>query len=317
MNKIQHPLIRAFVFAFVFAFALLLSVLLCSCGDSHLAKETTPYRPFVVIVPDRYSGDLEQIPILSAIYAEKNQSLKMYVGLIGGDKQYFGDDASIFLKNILWDIDGKKINLPSFKYTLERSGQIKGSLRIVDLWDDTVHQEFDFFVNEPNAIAIDFPYDGYNQVHPLNLQSLPLRWTVSGIDPWETATCDIFAYTQKDSLWDHPIVTVDCFDKASISGSLVGSDLVLTRDSSFTFYWAVRAAFHSEYSVTTYDTTEIATKTLDSLSTIKIPFTYDNLLYNEVPRTQVSIIAANGDTLSSANFFDLEQTVVKKMHAQS
>lgn len=299
---------------------LLVSALLWSCGDSYLAKEATPYRPFVVIVPERYSGDLSSIPVMSAIYAEKNQTVRMYLGVTHEDKEYFGEDALAYFKNVLWEIGEKKVNLPNFRYTFEQSGHIHGFLKIVDMLDDTVQQQFDIFVNEPNAIAIDFPYDGYNQIDPLNKQSLPLRWKMSGIDEWESATCSIYIHTDKDSLWEHPLANLDCNDEVSISRSFITSNLVLMKDSSFTFYWAVRATIHSEYTLDTYDSTEIArfsTKILNTQSTIKIPYIYNNYRNNEIPLTEVSIIAANGDTLSKINHNFSHQMVAEKIAPQS
>ncbi len=302
------------------ALGLLISILLCSCGDSHLAKEAPLYKPFVVIVPEKYSGNLESFPVLSSIYVEKDQAFKMYLGLIHGDKQYFGDEASVFLKKILWDIDGEKTSSPSFKYTFDEAGQKKASLTIVDLWNDTVHQEFNFFVNAPNSIAIDFPSNGYNQVNPANNQSLPLRWIMSGIDDWESAECEVFVNSQLDSLWVKPFAQLDCFDELSIYGTLLGSRVIYARDSSFTFYWAVRATIQSEFAGTSYDTTEIAkfsTKILGTVSTIKIPFVYDKYRDFEISQTEISLIAANGDTLSKTVENFSNSIVIRKILPQS
>lgn len=284
------------------ALGLLVSILLCSCGDSHLANEANLYRSFVVIVPEKYSGNLESVPLQNAIYVEKGQTFKMYLGLIHGNAQYFGNDALVYVKNVLWDIDGKKVNQANFKYTFESAGQKHASIQIVDLWDDTVHKDIDFYVNAPNDIAIDFPYDGYNQVNPANTESLPLRWSLSGIDDWETADCEIYVSPQPDNIFENTIAHVDCFDEVSIHGTLLGSKIIYAQDSSFTFYWAVRATINSEFVGTTYDTTEIArfsTKVLDTLSTVKFSYEYDRYMYNEITNTQISFIAANGDTLAS------------------
>lgn len=300
--------------------SLLVSILLCSCGDSHLAKEASLYKPFAVIVPEKYSGNLEAIPIRKFVYSEQGQTVKLFLGVINEDNPYFGDQAMLYIKSVLWDIDGTKITQSNFKYTFETAGHKKVSLQTVDLWDDTVRQNFDFYINAPHDIAIDFPYNGYNQVNPANTESLPLRWTLSGIDEWEDADCEVYASNNPEEIWQNLIAHVDCSSEVSLGGTLLGSKIIHTKDSSFTFYWVVRATINSEYVSTTYDTTEIAkfsTKITDTLSTVKLSYTYDKYHSSEITHTQISFIAANGDTLSSVIKNFSNQTIVEKIRPQS
>ena len=297
---------RCSVNKILFVLYLLASLLFIACGESHLAEAQEPLRSFAVIVPEKYAGNIDNYPIQSQIYIEQNQTLKFYLATIKDGIQNFGEDAYPYFKNVLWDIDGDNSNLPTIKHSFKRTGLVTGSLRLVDLWDDTTTHQFEFLVNTPQTISIDFPYDGYNQVNPLNNQSLPLRWSITGIDPWEQASCEIFASREKKEVWNSPIAKVDCFDKVTLRGSLVGIDLAETYDSSFSFYWAVKSTVSSLYASPVNDSTNIArfsTKILDTLSQIQISFRYLHYHASEIPKTKISVIAFNGDTLSTQYSF--------------
>lgn len=291
----------------IFASALFLASLficmaLCSCGDNHLASEGPQMYPYIIATPDKYNGALDGFVASEKIYAAQNQTVKLYAAAAIGNSHFYGDDIFPYFKNVLWEVDGELISASVLKYSLKDAGRKKIHLTVVDFWNDTTHRELEFFVNAPNKISIDFPYDGYNQVDPENTQSLPLQWTMEGIDEWENATCAVFAYSDKDSLWDHPIAIVDCFDEVSLQNSLVGNKLSLTADSSFSFYWAVKAVVTSEFQDPTTDSTEIArfsTRISGDKSVIKIPFVYDDYYDREINETSITVVSSAGDTLDS------------------
>lgn len=294
--------------------------LLYACGESHLAEETSPIRTFVVVVPEKYTGDLENYPLQSSVFLDQNQTVKMYLGAIKDGVQSFGDEASSYFKGTLWNIDGIEFTSSNFRYTFKEAGRKEGFLRLVDYWNDTILHEFEILVNEPHHISIVFPYDGYNQANPVNIESIPLRWNLTGIDEWEDASCEIFASSNSDSLWVEPLTTVDCTSEVYLRGSLVGGDLVYTADSSFSFYWGVKATIYSEYTgpVAAYSPiARFSTKILDTLSRVKIPFTYRSYYDFESPKTEVTLIASNGDTLNTFSSQDVYDIFVAKVEPQS
>lgn len=298
--------------------SLFLGFVLSSCGDDYLASNTTTMRAFVMAVPDRYAGNLGNIPVQEYIYVEQNQSVKMYAGVILDNNQYFGDDIIPFYKSITWEIDGETFNLPYFRYTLKTTGHKYGSLTLVDYLDDTTHTKFEFFVNTPNKISIDFPFDGYNQVDPENSQTLPLKWTTSGIDEWETATCKVYFSTDWDKVWKSPIAEVDCFDDVAMSGRLV--DPAIAIETSVTYYWGVKLEVSSNFQETNSDSTDIvafSTKINSPLSKINLPYTFNNYRSKEYIYAEATLVAANGDTLEVDTLLGSSNNYIKRIAPQS
>lgn len=273
---------------------------------------------FVITVPERYSGNLSNFPAQEYIYAEQNQSVKMYAGVVINNDQYFGDDLAPFYKSILWEIDGEVFNLPSFRYTFKTAGHKRGSLTLVDFLDDTTRKELEFFVNTPNKVSIDFPFDKYNQVDPENAQTLPFKWTTTGIDEWESAICEIYFSKDMDQVWNTRIAVVNCFDNVAMRGMLV--DPNIAQDSSITFYWGVKLLVSSHFHETRTDSTNIvsfSTKINNPYSKINIPYAYENYRSKEFLYTQAILVAANGDTLDIDTLYGARNTYSKDVYPQT
>ena len=184
---------------------------------------------------------------------------------------------------------------------------------------------FKIYVNTPNAISLEFPYNGYNQADPSEDQALPLRWNVSGIDPWETARCEVYLSYDPDSVWVSPLGAIDCNSEGSLMGSLVedfdtvAQEEIDLYDSSFTLYWGTKMLVTSESGRQYRDSTEIfhfSTKILNETSTIKIPLIYDRYRDNSILQTVAYLIANNGDTLETLSGDRISNTMVAKVEPQ-
>ena len=279
---------------------------LFACGD-HLPDEDSPVlEQYVYASASMYSSNTPDFytPV-SDLYVEQGQALYFYAGHSIGDGIYTDESLQPYYNSLLWKIGDDAYNINSFRYTFNTPGEFEGSLETTDLHEDTLRNTFRIHVNTPNAIALRFPYNGYNQADPSDNQELPLRWEISGIDPWETPRCQVYISYKADSVWYAPMGNVDCFDETILSGSLIQSydeemNLISPYDSSFTLYWGVKLLVTSENGRQYSDSTEVfhfSTKILNNKSTIKIPIVYDRYRDFGLLSTQITIVSAKGDTL--------------------
>ena len=296
-----------------------LFLVLAGCGDEHLVdNEANVLKQYVFAGPDGFNGNISNYydPV-DELYVEQGQSLKFYAGFSTGALIYTDETLQPYYSGLLWRIGENTFNLNSFRYTFTEPGIYDGSLETVDTFGDTLRTNFKVYVNTPNSISLDFPYNGYNQADPSEDQSLPLRWTVSGIDPWETARCEVYLSYTLDYVWDTPLGAIDCNSDGSLMGSLVeDADLY---DSSFTLYWGTKMIVTSKSGRVYRDSTEIfhfSTKILNETSTIKIPLTYDRYRDNSILQTEVYLIANNGDTLETLTNDRISNTLVAKVEPQ-
>lgn len=297
-----------------------------ACGEDHLAnKSSNELRQYVYALPDGSSEDITSLGPIGDLYVEQGQTIKFYAAY-GFDQVVFTDEAlQEYYSDLSWNIDGESYNLANFRYTPNRFGKIDGYLEAIDLYGDTMHNDFSIHVNTPNSITLLFPYDGYNQADPSGNQQLPLRWTVQGTDPWETTTCQVFISDNADSVWDNILGTANCDSEASINGSLLGeldpavADS-LAQDSSFTLYWGVKLITKSESGHTYQNQSEIfhfSTKILNDSSTLKIPVIHSRYRDDALLNSDVYLISSNNDTLQKLSFSDKYYTASTKVKAQS
>ena len=315
-----------FLKIFPFATAALIFIL-AACGDDHLVDtESNILRQYVFAGPDGYNSEISnRYDPVDEIYVEQGQTLRFYAGYSAGGPIYTDETLQPYYSGLLWKIDDNSFNLNSFRFTFQNPGVLNGSLETTDLFGDTLRSTFKIYVNTPNGIALEFPYNGYNQAEPTDDQSLPLRWSVTGIDPWETARCEVYVSYDPDSVWQSPLGATDCLSEASIMGSLVqefdsiAQEEIDLYDSSFTLYWGAKMRVTSASGREYHDSTEIfhfSTKILNRTSTVKIPFTYDRYRDNSILQTIVYLIASNGDTLETLTSDRISNTLVAKVEPQ-
>ncbi len=303
------------------------NLFLADCSDDHLASGSgNRLQQYVYAVPDGYAGDIvNNADPLGDLYLEQGQTIRFYAAY-GIEKSIFTDEAlQQYYGGCSWTIGKKHFNLTNFRYTFVVPGQVNGSLETVDLFGDTIHNDFRIHVNTPNGITLLFPYNGYNQADPSPSQQLPLRWSIQGRDPWETMTCQVFVSDSPDSVWSNYLGSVGCDDEIALTGSLLDLsdpelEKAVARDSSFTLYWGVKLVTQSESGRTYLDTSDIfhfSTKILNDSSTLKIPVSYSRYRSNAFLESTVYLISADGDTLEKHAANERSYTVTTKVKAQS
>ena len=301
--------------------------ILIACGDEHLIdKDSNALTQYAFAGPDGYSTEISnRFAPLEEVYVEQGQTLRFYAGYSIGGLIYTDETLQAYYNGLLWKIGESTFNLNSFRYTFNETGIIDGSLETTDTYGDTLRSTFKIYVNTPNAISLEFPYNGYNQADPSEDQALPLRWNVSGIDPWETARCEVYLSYDPDSVWVSPLGAIDCNSEGSLMGSLVedfdtvAQEEIDLYDSSFTLYWGTKMLVTSESGRQYRDSTEIfhfSTKILNETSTIKIPLIYDRYRDNSILQTVAYLIANNGDTLETLSGDRISNTLVAKVEPQ-
>ena len=169
-----------FLKIFPFATAALIFIL-AACGDDHLIDtESNILRQYVFAGPDGYNSEISnRYDPVDEIYVEQGQTLRFYAGYSAGGPIYTDETLQPYYSGLLWKIDDNSFNLNSFRFTFQNPGVLNGSLETTDLFGDTLRSTFKIYVNTPNGIALEFPYNGYNQAEPTDDQSLPLRWSVT------------------------------------------------------------------------------------------------------------------------------------------
>lgn len=315
MNKLLYILLFAFI------------LVLTSCGDDHLIDKNAPtLKQYVYATPDGVNGDIATFyDPASDIYVEQGQTIKFFAGYSIGGSVFTDETLQQYYNGLLWKIDESTYNLSSFRHTFLTPGEFEGSLETTDTFGDTLRSTFKIHVNTPNQITLESPANGYNQASPDDDQELTLQWKISGIDPWEKATCIVFMSYDQDSVWDSPLGYVDCNDSALLKGSLIqtydpiADQEISAYDSSFTLYWGAKLFVKSESGRQYRDSTEIfhfSTKILEETSTLKIPFVFEHFRDISTLHTNVYLITSKGDTLKKFENFFTANTIVTKVEPQ-
>lgn len=299
---------------------------LCSCGDDVLVKsdDTDKLYQYIYVVPERFTGNITNFysPIGKDLYVNQGQTVRFCSGYAITQEISTEDSMGKYYESILWNINDNEYTLSRFRYTFQDAGTFKGTLKTTDLFGDTLSTEFNIYVNTPNSLALDFPYDGFNQADPNNENGLPLKWTVLGIDPWEEANCRIYLSNSVDSIWDKYLGTVPCTNEVQIGGPLVyDSTGFNSKDSSLTLYWAVEMTVESkDGTFRTYpsDVLHFSTRTTDSDSSVlKIPLVLKNYRDTVPLNTVITILDVNGDTLKVLNNTQKDSVLSTKLKPQT
>lgn len=318
-------------YSFVLAAALALAAMLAvsGCGDDYLVSESSlpKLEQHIFVLPDRYSSQpyLYSSPT-NTVYLDTNESVKFWA-VYALDSTYMpSDSADSHYLSHSWTIDGEEYNISPLRFSFKTPGYRQGILQTIDLFQDTLRDTIDIFVNTPGNISLVAPVNGFNQVRPNSDSEVEIRWTLSGLDPWETATCNVFASFDKDSVWDHNLGSVNCLEKARFVGTFLADSLLdyldehPEADTSVTLYWAMRVAFHAKGGFIEIDSTEIfhfSTLFLhEDSSVITIPIKYEDFRKNKA-WAHVVITDKLGDTLFSNTVRNVPTTVSAKVAPQT
>lgn len=315
-------------------FLILLTFLLMSCGEGlYEESSTVNLKQHVYVVPSWFSGDiLQSLQPIFFTKVDKGQSVRFAAAYNINGELMIGDDAAKHYQSLFWEIDGEYFNLDIFRYTFNKSGIINGKLVTIDAFNDTLVTNFSVQVNTPETFTLDFPYDGYNLAEPSKAEDIPLRWTITGIDPWESAICYVYLSTNLDNVWESLIGSSDCQDLANLWGPLVGDSATIKNlgidltKQSYTFYWGVIYTIISDGGPRSTEKSQIykfSTKfTNDSTALLEIPIRYldfsDYGFQQSGPfSTVVYFVSAMGDTLETYRGSDSIQNLQVNLPPQS
>lgn len=280
-----------------FIAAIIIAFLLTACGNDALLDSDRPFlsqkiyvNPSNIGLPSDYiysffAGD--------SIFLESDVTYKFSSAyFIDG---IYSSDNSNSIKSLLWNIDGNYFNIGTVQYSFETTGQKKGYLESVDLLGDTARTEFNLFVNTPNKITLESPSDKYNQVE-VNSE-LSLKWNISGLDPWESANCTVYASEQEQSIWQNNLGTVDCTKNVTLNKFGDANKF------SSTIFWAVIMEVNSVSGKIYYDTSSVfsfSTRPESSkYSLLTIPISYGRTSSENPLETEIILEDAKGDTLQA------------------
>ena len=131
------------------------------CKSEHLVdKNYSKLSQYVYVAPDGFNGEVSKYyePI-EELYVEQGQSVKFFAGYSNGHGVFTDETLQRYYNGLLWKIGDNAFNLNSFRYTFNTSGEFDCSLETTDLFGDTLRNNFKVYVNAPNSISLDFPYN--------------------------------------------------------------------------------------------------------------------------------------------------------------
>lgn len=282
---------------------------LLACGDSHLVEESDQptLLQHIFVLPDRYAGQPYNYDSpVTTVYLDTNQSVKFWAAYSLDGTFITSDSAEEHFLSHSWTIDGENYNISPLRFKFSTPGFRQGILETVDLLNDTLRDTVNIYVNTPVSVGIIAPVNGFNRVNPGLNSSVELRWTLEGVDPWETTACYVHAAYDKDNVWRNNLGKVDCNEGTTLNGSFLGDSLTRyiidhpESDTSVSIYWGVRAIVFTEDGFEERDSTDIyhfSTLYMHSDSaTISIPVVYDNLRNTKI-HTRLLVTSSTGDTL--------------------
>lgn len=303
---------------------------LVSCGDNAVFSdsEKRTFTQEIYVVPESITGAVHLFySPKKEVFLNINENIKIQAVFRRNGEVLDADEAVNYYQSLLWRINEKKINIPTFRFSFTESGQYDCILQTVDSFGDTLTDTTIIYVDSPSSVTLTSPRDGYNMIDPFAEQEIPLQWTATGIDPWESAQCTIYGSNKKESLWKKPLGSSDCVEKTSIIGPIVPDRETLEsygiylEEESVTFYWGVIMTVSNSKGVQAVDTSNVfrfSTRLVDADSSIlNIPIEYKSFYTPLVPDTRITIKDASGKTLKEIEHAQAHSTISTKLVPQT
>ncbi|MBQ3714564.1 MAG: hypothetical protein II892_03135 [Fibrobacter sp.] len=301
-----------------------------SCGDEvrFTDSQTDTLEQNIYIVPEGVNGAVHLFYTpKKKVFLNINENVRIQAVYQLNGNFLDTDVATNYYQSLLWNIDGKKINIPNFHHSFHNPGEYDCILQTVDNFGDTLSDTTKIFVDTPSEISLTSPRNGFNQIDPFSDKKISLQWEVTGVDPWESAFCAIYGSNSEKDLWSHKIGSVACDDDVSIKGPLVPDKDELDAfkidlsNSSITYYWGVIMTVYNGSEVKEKDTSNIfhfSTSLVDTDSSIlSIPIAYKFFQDKVPPDTRITIVNIKGDTLSQIYSTSKKTTESIKLAAQT
>lgn len=285
---------------------LMIAVLQVSCGDNvnFTDNDKKILTEAIYVTPEKFNGNVHIFYTSKKnVFLEINENVKFTAEYSLNDDILDADQATNYYQSVLWEINGEKFNIPTFRYVFREPGKNTCTLQTIDNFGDTLFDTVNVYVNTPTHIYLTSPRDRYNQVNVAFNDTVVLKWDIQGLDPWETATCTVYGSTGEWAVWKVPLGEVDCNEPVNLIGYM--SDMAmdsLPPDYTETYYWGVVLKVNTEQGLSEIDSSNVfsfSTRIPDSTaSVLHIPIIYHKMSVLENPETIITITNAKGDTVA-------------------
>lgn len=312
------------------AFATAITFSLISCSDSEIQSSDIPeLTQSIFIVPESYYGepyDDNRYKSSDKFYVNINEKIRI-CGVYAINGEYISAEQAIpYYSFHKWKIDNDEAGATSVYSSFDKAGIHNITFETIDLLGDTLQTNAKIYVNTPTTITLQSPANNYNQVDGDNENGLELTWSISGIDPWETSYCTLFAGYNKSNIWNSSLGNMDCMGSVNLLGDLNAEitekgDTINHSTESSTIYWGVRAIIKNEKGLFEQAYSEVfsfSTKLKnDGSSIVEIPVVSLFNLFSEKSKLTGAILSAAGDTLSKISENKSTTNIIKTLSPQS
>ena len=304
------------------AFATAVSIPLVSCSDSEIHSSDVPeISQSIFVVPESFNGEpFSAYTASDKFYVKINERIRICgVYAINGEN-VTTDQSMPYYSTHKWTIDNNEFGGSSVYHSFDKAGAHNVTFETIDHMGDTLRTNATIYVNTPTSISLQTPADKYNQVDGDNENGLELSWGISGIDPWETSYCTVYASYSLLTLWESTLGNLDCSSSVNLLGQLNADineqgDTINHSTETSTIYWGVRATIKNEkggiehvYSQAFSFSTKLKN---NDASIIEIPVVSQFSPYPEKSMLSVTMLSAAGDTLSKIQE-NKSNTVIKE-----
>ncbi len=282
---------------------------------------------------DHYSKYTEQ---LDSLYINQGEQVLFTAGYAINGNAISSDSAMNLYSSHYWELEGESINSTTIESRFDSVGYRFTVLNTIDFSGDTLRDTLHIFVGSPLDITLVTPTSDAH-IEPLSDDYIELNWDISGIDPWESSECAVYAVVaegvslSKSTHWLDILDSVnalsigDCKNGMRLKGPLIsekwlqmnGLDL---KDTSLMVYWGVKATAFTEngFEELAKDASSFSTKFIGRKnSVIQIKPIYEGLTPGSSISTKIVLVNASGDTLKTIPYTDTSKPKSINIQPQS
>lgn len=306
-----------------------ISLPLVSCSDSEINSSDVPeISQSIFVVPENFQGEpySSQYTSSDKFYVKLNEKIRI-CGVYSINGTYVSAETSMnYYSSHKWTIDNSEASATSVYCTFDKVGVHNVTFETIDHLGDTLYSKAEIYVSTPPTITLQSPANNYNLVDGKNKNGLELSWSISGIDPWESSRCIVYASYDRKTVWDSPLGELDCEGSVNLLGKLDADnnefgDPINHSENNTTIYWSVQADIKNETGYAEHAFSEVfsfSTKLKDNDSAIvEIPVSCNSSQYPEKSILTGAFISATGDTLSKISKIKNNAIVYQTLAHQS
>ena len=138
---------------------------------------------------DHYSKYTEQ---LDTLYINQGEQVLFTAGYAINGNTISSDSAMNLYSSHYWELEGESINSTTIESRFDSVGYRIAVLNTIDFSGDTLTDTIHIFVGTPLSITLVTPASDAH-IEPLSDDYIELNWNITGIDPWESSECTVYA----------------------------------------------------------------------------------------------------------------------------